>query len=247
MKIVSNSHIHPNRSFNIKTLKHIVVLLLCYLVSNASRANIDNTKTNDMEAIYSKCSQKWGWENMDSKVGIPKIRVIELKGLDSVLPSNSKAYTVKVFNKEAVYRKPLVFTYACVVVNGKLIFIENDKDALSLINTSLNLTDISHVMKILEAFTLLRGYRIQVGVPSKTNPWVFKPDYGPLYEIYHEEHKNPIKWTFLIDRNDKGWNVECALVSIDDFTTYRYRISLPIVGTLTFRRQDLVYSSPPAM
>lgn len=241
-----NSHIHL-RMFIVKASKYIVIFSLYSLATAMCRAGIDNTETNDLSAIQALCMQKWEWGNTTQRFGMPTVRVFELKGLDSVIPLNVKTYTVKVLNREAIYRKPLVFTYACAVVNKKTIFIENDKDAISLFKTNLYSVDISHVMKILDAFITLRGYKIQVGVPSETNSWVFKPDYGPYCEIFHDEHKKTKSWTFLIGRQDNRWNIECALVSIDDFTTYRYRIVIPLIGEPTFTRQSLIYAPPPSI
>lgn len=197
----------------------------------------------DSGTILAKCREKWNWTKTETAFGRPTVAVLRMQGeaMRHFLPQ-SQAYRVTVVNRSFVFGSGSVTqTYACLVQGAELKFLENDDDAeTALIHA--NSKSVVEALQLLEVFSELRGYKLQVGVPSKTNAWVVVPADGIYPSLIAPDENDPSKWNLLISRQTNIWDIECTLVAVDDFRAYRYRVAVATNGAPVFKRESLVFS-----
>lgn len=223
----------------------IVLLVLSFWVGCSSSARTRMNKDINLDKVLEMCRRKWGWENEKEVFGVPSVMLkrIDIPLLSKNLPATTVFRATYANRSFAFGSGPKTITATCLVTDANITFLESDDDVRNLLqNIKPASRDEIFTFEMLQAFSKLRGFEIQVGVPSKENPWAVIAEDGryPLPKRPHE--RDPNCWTLVIDRSNGVWTVVCTLVSVDNFGSYRYTLQIDANGHMNILKIDEVFS-----
>lgn len=203
-----------------------------------------DNQTVSTEHIIVACREKWEWGEETEAFGLPTVALTRLnhRMISELLPG-TVAYRVTMVNKAFVFGSgPKTKTATCLVKGSSISFLETDEDVLKALS-SFDPTshDAAVLLDLLEAFAKLRGLELQVGPPSKENPWAVEAEDGRYPLLKKPSEQDPSQWTVVIGRSKDTWTIEGTLVSPDHFGCYRYAIRI-IGGRIEIHSREEVFS-----
>jgi hypothetical protein len=213
------------------------------------KATVDSvspaTSTINEEEIRVLCRDRYGWGDIQEAFGRPTISLSEMNAplLARIRPKPT-AYRVTMVNPEFVHGAgPMSKTVSCVVQGERLLFLETDTAVVDFLDTSEILpTSPTEVLEFIQTFLALRGFELQIGAPSKHNPWAVKiEDYFWDLSPTSQEERDSSKWNIVLDHAEDGWAVEFTGVSPDSYECFRYRMLIPRSGNVVLENAIMVY------